>query len=145
MQQPGMRGVGEVAVPQQGLAGGFQRFVGPVQVAHRQRHVGFGQLAARPRQLLLRAERAGRAPQQGAGAFQVAQLGQGDATQRQRRRVAAQRDMVQRVQRIARGERAGGGGQGASMDVPARRPQPWDRVTAPKVIHTQAVSDACPR
>ena len=62
--------------------------------------------------------------------------------QRQRRRVAAQRDMVQRAQRIARGERAGGGGQGRVHGI-SRRGGLSPGTGSRRVIHTEAVSDAC--
>jgi hypothetical protein len=45
-------------------------------------------------------------PQQQLGPFEIAELRHGDAAQRQRRRVVAQRDPVQRAERVARGERA---------------------------------------
>ena len=80
------------------------------EVAHRQRDLGLRDDAARLRQLLVRAERARRAPEQLARLGVVAQLRHRDAAQGQRRRVVAQRDAPQRPERVAGSQGAGGGG-----------------------------------
>lgn len=62
------------------------------------------------------AERSG-AAQQLARAWIVAELGHRDATQRERRRIVAQRNPFESAERIAGGERASGGGdQGVHRD-----------------------------
>ncbi|WP_244136647.1 hypothetical protein [Burkholderia vietnamiensis] len=58
----------------------------------------------------MRAERARRRAHERAGALEVAELRQRDAAQRERGRVAAQCDAVQRAERVAGRERACGGG-----------------------------------
>ena len=94
-----------------------QRARRAAEVAHRQRHLGLGDDAARARQLLVGAEAAGGAPQQLAGARVLAELGHGDAAQRQRRRVVAQGDPLEGAERVAGGEGArGGGDQGVHRD-----------------------------
>ena len=99
----------------------------------RQRHLGLGDDAARARQLLVGAEAARRAAQQLARARVLAELGHGDAAQRQRRRVVAQRDALERAERVAGGEGArGGGDQGVHDDrLPAQFVRPrtgrWQR------------------
>ena len=82
-------------------AGGLERRRWPAQVARGQRDLGFGHHAAGARHRILGAERAGGAAHQRPGAFEVAQLRQRDAAQRQRRRVVAQRHPAQRGQGIA--------------------------------------------
>ena len=62
----------------------------PREVAHGEGHLGLGDDTAGARQLLVRAEAAGGAPQQLAGARVLAELGHGDAAQGERRRVVAQ-------------------------------------------------------
>ena len=95
-QVAGMGGVHGVAVALQGFPGRVQRLGGGVQVAGGQGHLRFGHHAAGARHRFPRGEGPRRPPQQGPGAGQVAELRHGDAAQRQRRRVVAQRDMVQR-------------------------------------------------
>jgi hypothetical protein len=58
----------------------------------------------------MRTETARGAPQQFARARVFTELGHGDAAQGQRRRVVAQGDPLEGAQRIAGGQRAGGGG-----------------------------------
>ncbi len=68
------------------------------------------------------AEAAGGAPQQLAGARVLAELGHGDAAQRERRRVVAQGDALEGAERVAGGEGArGGGDQGVHDDRLLRR------------------------
>ena len=97
-------GVHGIAVALQGLPRRVQRLGGGVQVAGGQRHLRLGHHAAGARHRFLCGEGPRRAPQQRPGAGQVAELRHGDAAQRQRRRVVAQRDMVQRPQRVAAGQ-----------------------------------------
>ena len=99
-----MGGVHGIAVALQGLPRRVQRLGGGVQVAGGQRHLRLGHHAAGARHRFLCGEGPRRAPQQRPGAGQVAELRHGDAAQRQRRRVVAQRDMVQRPQRVAAGQ-----------------------------------------
>ena len=103
-QIAGVGGVHGVAVALQGFPGRVQRLGGGVQVAGGQGHLRFGHHAAGARHGFLCREGPRRASQQRPGEGQVAELRHGDAAQRQRRRIVAQRDMVQRPQRIAAGQ-----------------------------------------
>jgi hypothetical protein len=87
-----------------------QRARRSAQVAHRQRHLGLGDDAARARELLVRAESARRPLDQLARAAMLAELRHRDAAQRQRRRVLAQADALERAQRVAGRQGARGGG-----------------------------------
>jgi len=71
------------------------------EVAHRQRHLGLGDDATRLRQLLVCAEGPRGALEQFARTRVVAQLRHGDAAQGQRRRVVAQRDALERAERVS--------------------------------------------
>ena len=85
----------------------IERLHRPVEVARDERDLGLGDGASRAGDGLPRAEGAGRATQQQLGAREIAELRHRDAAKRQRRRIVAQSNMVQRAKGIARCERAG--------------------------------------
>ena len=115
--QPRLQRVGAIGVRLERRRRRRQRARRAAEVAHGQRHLGLGDDAAGARQLLVGAEAAGGAPQEFAGARVLAELGHGDAAQGQRRRVVAQRNPLERAERVAGGERArGGGDQGVHDD-----------------------------
>ena len=105
-----VRGVDAIAVRLERRARGVERLRGPAQIARDERDLGLGDDAPRARDGLSRTERARRASQQRLRAHEIAELRHRDASQRERRRVVAQRDALQRAERIARGERARRGG-----------------------------------
>ena len=105
-----MRGIGAVAVPFERVMRRIERLHRPVEVARDERDLGLGDGAPCAGDGLPRAESAGRAPQQCFGAAEIAELCHRDAAKRQRRRIVAQGDVVQRAERITRRERARGGG-----------------------------------
>src|SRR5262245_11682254 len=80
------------------------------EIAGGKRHLGFGDDAARPRQILVRAKATGGAAQQLAGARVLAELRHGDAAQGKRRRIVAQGDPLESTDCIAASEGAGGSG-----------------------------------
>ena len=102
-----MGGVRAVAMGFEDRRCGGERLGGTGEVARRERDLGLDDDAPRARHGLPRAEGAGGPPHQRLRAVEVAELGHGDAAQRERRRVLAQRHPVQRAERIAHGERAG--------------------------------------
>ena len=105
-----MRGIGAVAMPFERVMRRIERLHRPVEIARDERDLGFGDGAARAGDGLPRAEGACRAPQQRLGAVEIAELRHRDAAKRQRRRIVAQGDVVQRAERIARCQRARRGG-----------------------------------
>ena len=108
--QPRLQRVGAVGARLERGRRRRQRARRAAEVAHGQRHLGLGHDAAGARHLLVRAEPARGASQQLARARVLAELRHGDAAQRQRRWVVAQRDALERAERVAGGERARGGG-----------------------------------
>ena len=88
----------------------IERLHRPAQIACGERHLGFGDDAPGAGHGLFRAERARRAAQEQLGSHEIAELRHRGAAQRQRRRVVAQRDPLQRAEGIAGGERARRGG-----------------------------------
>ena len=101
-----MRGVHAVAVRFERRPRRVERLRGPAQVARDERDLGLGDDAPRARHGLSRTEGARRAAQQRLRRDEIAELRHRDAAQRQRRRIVAQRDALQRAERIAGGERA---------------------------------------
>lgn len=101
-----MRGVRAVAVRVERRAGRLERTRRPAQVARRERDVGFRDDAARPCNRFLRTERTRGAADERARAFEIAELRERDPAQRERRRIVAQRDAVQRTERVTGRERA---------------------------------------
>jgi hypothetical protein len=121
--QPCVHGVGAVPVLFQRERCRHQHAGQSGELAQRQGHFAFGHHAAGARELLAGAERAARAPQQVARHREFAQLRHRDAAQRQRRRVVAQGHALEGAERVAGGERAGGGGdQGVHGRRVTRRP-----------------------
>ncbi len=120
--QPRLQRVGPIPMRIERVRRRRQRTRRPAEIAHRQRHLGLGDDAARARQFLVGAEAAGGAPQELAGARVLAELGHGDAAQGQRRRVVAQRHPLEGAERVAGGESArGGSDQGVHNDRLLRR------------------------
>ena len=105
-----MRGIGAVAVPFERVMRRIERLHRPIEVARDERDLGLGDHATRAGDGLPRAEGTGCASQQCLGAAEIAELCHRDAAKRQRRRIVAQGDEVQRVERISRCERARRGG-----------------------------------
>ena len=100
-----MRGVQPVAVLFQRRPRGVERLGGPAQITRDQCDLGLGDDASGARHRLFRAEGAHGPPQQRLGAIEIAELRHRDAAQRQRRRVFAQGDAVQRAERVTRRQR----------------------------------------
>ena len=101
-----MRGVGAVAAPLERLMRRVERLHRRGEVARDQRDLGLGDGAAGARDGLARAEAARRALQQRLGAVEIAELRHRDAAQRQRRRIVAQGDIVQRASASPEARRA---------------------------------------
>ena len=97
-----MRGVRPVAVPLERRPRRVERFGGPAQVARDECDLGLGNDAPRAGHRLFRAEGARRLSQQSLGPNELAELSHRDAAKRQRRRIVAQRDPLERAERIAR-------------------------------------------
>jgi hypothetical protein len=95
-----------VAVGGERAAGFVERARRPSEIARRERHLGFRRHASRPLHAFARPERARRPAQELPGFREIAELGHGDAAQRERRRVLPQRDPLERAERIAGAERA---------------------------------------
>ena len=102
-----MRGVRAVAVLFERHLRGLERLDRPIEIARDERDLGLGNDASRTGDGLARTEGARRAPQQRLGAGEIAELRHRDAAQRQRRRIVAQGDVVQRAKGIARCEARG--------------------------------------
>ena len=100
-----MRGVRPIAMRFERRPRGPKRLHGAAQIARDERDLGFGDRAPCAGRRLLRTEGARGASQQLLRARQIAELRHRDAAQRERRRIVAQRDPLQRAERIARFER----------------------------------------
>ena len=100
-----MRGVHAVAVRFERRARRVERLRRPAQVARGERDLGLGDDASRARHGFFRAEGARGASQQRLRPNEIAELRHRDAAQRERRRVVAQRDPLQRAEGIAGRER----------------------------------------
>ena len=101
-----MRGVHPVAVRFERRPRRVERLRGPAQVARDERDLGLGDDAPRAGHRLSRTEGARRASQESLRANEIAELRHRDAAKRERRRVVAQGDPLQRAEGIARRERA---------------------------------------
>ena len=108
----------------------------PAEIARHESDLGFGDDAARTRHALFRTERTRRAAQQCLRAIEVAELRHGDAAQRQRRRIVAQRHVLQRAQRVAVCERVRGGVDQRVHRNPVTLVTPTLRDAAPNLAHT---------
>jgi hypothetical protein len=93
-----------VAVCFEGRRCGGERLRGPGEVAGRERNLGFGDDASRASHGLFRAKGSRGSPHQRFRAVEIAELGHGDAAKRERRRVIAERDFVQRAEGITHRE-----------------------------------------
>jgi predicted dithiol-disulfide oxidoreductase (DUF899 family) len=106
---PRMRGIDAIAVLFERHARRVERLRIEAQVARHERNLGLGNDAPRSGHGLLRTERPRGAAQERLRANEVAKLRHRDPSQRKRGRVVAQRDTLQRAERIARGKRMRGG------------------------------------
>ena len=84
---------------------GRERLRGPAEVARDERDLGLGDDAARAGHGVLRLEGACRTAEEHLGAREIAELRHRDAAERERGRVVAEGDALQRAERIARRER----------------------------------------
>ena len=100
-----MRGIGAVAMPFERVTRGIEHLHRPIEVARNERDLGLGDGAPCAGDGFPWAECTGRAPQQCLGAAEIAKLRHRDAAKRQRWRIVAQGDEVQRVERISHRER----------------------------------------
>src|SRR5439155_1439277 len=96
--------------PRISRAAGHDSALRRAEVAPGQHHLRLGGLTARALERLARAKPPRCAAEQLARPFVLAELGHGDAAQRERRRIVAQRDALQRSERITGRQRTGGGG-----------------------------------
>ena len=108
--QPRLERVGAVAARFERGGRSRQRARRPVEIAHRERDLGLGNDAACTCHRLMRTEAACGTPQQLAGARVLAELRERDTAQREGRWIIAQRDPMERAERVAAGEGARGGG-----------------------------------
>jgi hypothetical protein len=102
---PRVRGVDAVAMRFECRASRLERLHRPVQIARRERNLGFGNQAPCASYGFSRPEGASGTSQKSPGPGQVAQLRHGDSAKRQRGRVVAQGNPVQGAQGIAGGQR----------------------------------------
>src|SRR5260370_34598602 len=100
-----MQRIAPIATQKERADGRFGRPCRSRQTAPRGRDLGFGHPAARTCGFLVPPERARRSPQQPARPRMLAELCHGDAAQRERRRIVAQRDPLQGAERISGRER----------------------------------------
>ncbi|MNP13132.1 hypothetical protein D3C76_1054010 [compost metagenome] len=102
----------------------FQRLHRPTKIPRGQCDLGFGDGAACPRHDFFRPKGPRGHAYQRFGPHQIPQLRHGDTAQCQRGRIVAQRDPVQRTQRIARRQRLRCGGDQRIHCSPATRVTP---------------------
>src|SRR5262245_35436163 len=100
-----VRGVHPVAVRLERRPCRGERLRRPAQAPRGQRDLALGADAPRAGHGLSRTEGTGRASYERLRSHEIAELRHRDAAQRERRRIVAQRDPVQRAERITRGER----------------------------------------
>ena len=103
-----MRGICMVAVRFERGSRCIECLRRPAQVARDERDLGLGDDAPRTGHRLFRTEGARRTSHESLRANEIAELGHRDAAQRERRRILAQGDPVQRAEGVTRGERARG-------------------------------------
>jgi hypothetical protein len=101
LKERGVKSVVVVAQSAERAPSVVQRLGWPVEVARRERYLGFGRSAARALHALSRAERARRAPQEHSGFRKLAELGHGDPTQSERGRVVPKRNQLECSQGVA--------------------------------------------
>ena len=106
LEIPRMRGVQPVAVLFERRSRRVERLRRPAQIARDERDLGLGDDAPRAGHRFFRTEGARRTSQQLLRSREIAELRHRDAAQRERRRIVAQRDPLQRAERITRRERA---------------------------------------
>ncbi|ABA51169.1 hypothetical protein BURPS1710b_2552 [Burkholderia pseudomallei 1710b] len=133
-----MRGIDAVAVRLERRARRVERLLGPAELARRERDLGFGDDASRAGERFVRAERASRAAHERLCPDELAELRHRDAAQRERGRIVAQRDAVQRAERITRGERARRGRDQRVHRNPATLVTPT--VRSPRLIYHHAIT-----
>jgi hypothetical protein len=97
---PSMRSVDPVAVRFKGPARGIEGFRGPAELARDERDLGFRDHAPRPGEGLSRAKGARRGSHQGLRPRKITELRHRDTAQRERGRILAQRNPLERAQRI---------------------------------------------
>jgi hypothetical protein len=97
-----MRGVLPVTPRFEHRPSGIECLQRPAQITRNKRDLSFGDGTARPGNGLFRAEGASRASQKLSSARKVAKLRHRNPAQRQRRRIIAQGDPLQRCQRVPR-------------------------------------------
>ncbi len=115
--EPRLQRVGVIGVLFQRSLGRHQRARRSAEIAHRQRYFRFGDDTTGARPFLVRAEASRSLAQQLARTPMLAQLGHGNAAQRQRRRVVAQSDPLERAEGVASSKSTrGGGDQGIHAD-----------------------------
>ena len=101
LQERGVKSVVVIAQGPERAAGFVERVRRPLQIARRERHLGFGRDASCALNALSRAERARRTPQQHPGLRKLTELSHGDPAQSERGRVVSKRDPLERTQGVA--------------------------------------------
>ena len=115
--QAGVERVGTIAERLERLRRGVEHVHRPCQIARGERHLGLGDLAAGLGESLLGTEAARGTSQELARPLVVAELGHRNAAQGERRRVVAQRDALERTERITGRQQARGrGDEGVHSD-----------------------------
>jgi len=99
-EQPGMEGIGAVAECVKPLCGGIERLRRPFQITRGEGDLGFSDLTAGLGERFARAKAVCGASQEFTCPRVVAELDHRNAAQRKRRRVVAQRDALERTERI---------------------------------------------
>ena len=118
-----MRGVQPISVPFERHSRGFESLRRPAQIPRGKRDLSLGDDASRSCRRFLRTEGTSRSPQQILRPRKLSELRHGNAAQSKRGCVVAQRDPLQRGERIA-------GGEGASCGCNQRvHPNPVTLVT----------------
>ncbi len=141
LEIPCMSSVDEVAVPRERRARRCQALRGPVEFTRDERDLRLGDDAARARDAFLRTKGTPGTAQQQFGARQIAELRHGNAADRKRRRIIAQRDPLQRAQGIPDRERACGGVDQRVQPNPAKFVTPFIRTAAIRLLHHDASSN----
>src|SRR6266700_2667241 len=104
LEGPCVRRIDAIAVRLERRPRGVERLCGPAQVAGDECDLGLGDNAPGASQCLFRAERARRTSQEGLCPNEIAELRHRDTAKRERRRVVAQGNPVQRAEGITPGE-----------------------------------------
>src|SRR5712675_2498421 len=130
-----MRGVYPVAALFERRPRRVERFRGPAQVARDERDLGLGDDAPRAGNGLIRTEGARRTSHESLRANEIAELRHRDAAKRERRRVVAQGDPVQRAEGITRRERTRRGRDQRVHSNPATLVTPTLSIPGPNLFH----------